>query len=73
MLIKSIAQAIPTYAMSIYLFPLSLYEEIQRMLNSFLSGVSSTDSKGIEWLSWDKMVVSNEYGGLISGGFIALF
>lgn len=35
-LIKSVAQAIPSYCMSMYLIPLSLADEIQKMLNSFL-------------------------------------
>lgn len=46
-LLKSVAQAIPAYCMSMYLFPQSLGDEIQRMFNSFWWGSNKRDSQDI--------------------------
>ncbi|MCI03874.1 RNA-directed DNA polymerase (Reverse transcriptase), partial [Trifolium medium] len=51
-MIKSVLQAIPSYAMSIYLLPESLINDIERMVNSFWWG-GGTNNKGIRWLSWE--------------------
>jgi hypothetical protein len=34
-LIKSVAQAIPSYCMSVFLLPSSIGDDIEKMLNSF--------------------------------------
>lgn len=47
-LIITVAQAIPSYCMSIYLIPPSLGDEIQRMLNFFWWGSNNDTSKGIK-------------------------
>jgi hypothetical protein len=69
-LIKSVAQSIPTYCMSTFLLPTTLGEEIQRMINSFWWGSNRRQGKGINWLSWDKLTMCKEYGGM---GFRHLF
>nr|KYP35971.1 Putative ribonuclease H protein At1g65750 family [Cajanus cajan] len=56
-LIKSFVQAIPAYYMSAFLIPISLEEEIQRMLNSFWWGSNSRSGRGIQWLNWEKLTV----------------
>lgn len=63
-LIKSIAQAIPTYCMSTFLLPTSLGEEIQKMINSFWWGSNRRQGRGINWLRWDKLTMRKEYGGM---------
>jgi len=63
-LIKSVAQSIPTYCMSTFLLPTTLGEEIQRMINSFWWGSNRSQGKGINWLSWDKLTMRKEYGGM---------
>jgi len=63
-LIKSAAQSIPTYCMSTFLLPTTLGEEIQRMINSFWWGTNGRQGRGINWLSWDKLTMSKEYGGM---------
>ena len=50
-LLKTVVQAIPTYAMSVFLFPLSLFEELERMMNSFWWGRGPKKEKGICWTS----------------------
>ena len=51
-LIKSGAQAIPVYTMSVFLLPLNLCEELERIMNSFWWGKNHDLSKGIHWLCW---------------------
>ncbi|XP_074356116.1 uncharacterized protein LOC141695803 [Apium graveolens] len=69
-LIRNVAQSIPSYCMSCFLLPKSLCQEIERMLNKFWWNSGSTDRKGIHWLSWDAMSMSKPKGGL---GFRSLY
>lgn len=46
-LIKSVAQAIPSYCMRVFLLPISIGDEIERMLNSFLWGAKGENRNGI--------------------------
>lgn len=50
--------------MSIFLIPESLGDEIQKMMNSYWWGSNGNGSKGINWLSWDKLSVSKKFGGM---------
>jgi len=63
-LMKSVAQSIPTYCMSIFLLPTTLGEDIQRMINSFWSGSNRRQGRGINWLSMDKLAMRKEYEGM---------
>lgn len=49
-LIKSAAQAIPSFCMSIFLLPATLIDELHRMLNSFWWGSNEEASKGVKWM-----------------------
>jgi hypothetical protein len=60
-LIKSVAQSIPTYCMSTFLLPTTLGEELQRMINSFWWGTNRRQGRGI---NWDKLTMRKEYGGM---------
>lgn len=75
-MLKNVLQAIPAYAMSCFLLPKSLCEEIQRVMNAFWWQNNSTSNKGIRWLSWQKMCMMKNNGGLgfrdIKGFNIAL-
>ena len=46
-LIKSVLQSIPTYFMSLFTLPVSLCDEIERMMNCFWWGHSGGQSRGI--------------------------
>jgi hypothetical protein len=63
-LIKSVAQSIPTYCMSSFLLPTTLGDEIQKMLNSFWWGSNRQNGKGINWLRWEKLAVRKEHSGM---------
>jgi len=63
-LIKSVLQSIPTYVMSIFLLPGTFIIEIERMLNAFWWGHNSTNSRGMHWLSWERLSVPKNFGGM---------
>lgn len=63
-LIKNVAQSIPSYCMSCFLLPKSLVTEIERMLNSFWWSSGADNNKGIKWLLWENMSRPLCNGGL---------
>lgn len=63
MLLKAVAQAIPSYCMSIFLLPTSLCREVNVMMNRYWWGIQPS-SKGILWKSWTKLGMSKRKGGL---------
>lgn len=62
-LIKTAAQAIPNFWMSLFLIPANLCESIERKLNAFWWG-SGTNGRGVKWLAWDKLCGPKSSGGL---------
>ncbi|XP_075659063.1 uncharacterized protein LOC142628921 [Castanea sativa] len=70
-LIKAIAQAIPTYAMGCFKLPLSLCHEIEAMVKKFFWGQQG-DKRKVHWVKWSELTKSKLEGGL---GFreLALF
>lgn len=62
-LIKSIGQAIPFYAMSVFRFPKKMCEEITRSFARFWWG-SSQSKKKIHWFKWDSLCLPTSFGGL---------
>jgi hypothetical protein len=54
-MIKSVLQAIPSYVMSMFQLPSTLITTIERMMNTFWWGHGSTNHRGINWLSWEKL------------------
>lgn len=63
-MIKSVLQVIPSYIMSVFLLPTTLVDEIEKMVNGFWWGHGGSRRKGIHWLSWDKLTVHKNYGGM---------
>lgn len=51
-LLKAVIQAIPTYLMRVYKFPISLIQEIHSMMARFWWG-SSDSKRKIHWKSWE--------------------
>lgn len=62
-LIKAVAQAIPTYAMSVFKLPSTLCDDIQKVIAKFWWG-SNVKARSIHWMDWKKMCVSKKDGGL---------
>ena len=63
-LIKSVAQAIPSYCIGAFLIPSSLCDEIERMMNSFYWGSKKNGRRGINWMRWDKLTLHKSLSGL---------
>ncbi|GAU39132.1 hypothetical protein TSUD_23110 [Trifolium subterraneum] len=63
-LIKSVLQTIPSYIMSIFLIPSSVIDDIEKMLNSFWWGQNKAQLKGIRWMSWERLSVHKQDGGM---------
>lgn len=64
-MVKNVAQSIPSYSMSCFLLPKSLCLEIEKMMNGYWWGLNKNKSKGIRWLAWNKMVVLKCKGALV--------
>jgi hypothetical protein len=62
-LLKAVIQAIPTYTMSIFQLPKVLCKKINSMMARFWWGHKENLSR-TAWLSWDKLSLSKEEGGL---------
>ena len=63
-LLKTVVQAIPMYVMSVFLLPISLCTELERMMNSFWWGQNGSSNRGIKWMSWDRICGHKMEGGL---------
>jgi hypothetical protein len=62
-LIKSVAQSIPTYTMSCFKVPKGWCEDIQAMVANYWWGQQQNEYK-IHWLSWGKLCKSKDDGGV---------
>nr|XP_023887422.1 uncharacterized protein LOC111999529 [Quercus suber] len=62
-LIKAVAQAVPTYSMSCFLLPKGLYEDLEGMMRNFWWGQKKQEAK-IAWVAWKKMCKSKFEGGM---------
>ena len=63
LLIRVVAQSLPSYAMSCFLLPKSFCDSLHQMCAKFWWG-STPENKKIHWLSWDKLCSPKEEGGL---------
>ena len=63
-LLKTVAQVLPIYAMNIYLLPMELYRELERMMNSFWWGRKGPGNGGIIWMKWERMCKPKTHGGI---------
>lgn len=62
-LIKVVAQSIPTYAMTVFKFPSSFCDELRSMVSNFFWGQKNGERK-IHWVAWKKMCSPKAAGGL---------
>ena len=62
-LIKAMAQAIPTYSMSCFKISDSLCEEMTSLMRNFWWG-QKKDERKMAWISWDKLCTTKSQGGM---------
>lgn len=63
-LLRNVAQVVPSFVISCFLLPKSLCKELERTMNSFWWGSKENSRKGIRWLSWTNMSKSKSLGRL---------
>uniref|UniRef100_A0A803NHM6 Reverse transcriptase zinc-binding domain-containing protein n=1 Tax=Cannabis sativa TaxID=3483 RepID=A0A803NHM6_CANSA len=63
-LIKVVAQAFPSYAMNVFLLPLEISRDIESSMAGFWWKGSNNGNKGIWWMSWDRMCLPKDNGGM---------
>ncbi|XP_074315698.1 putative mitochondrial protein AtMg00310 [Silene latifolia] len=62
-LIKAVAQSIPTYAMSVFRLPINFYDELRALVSRFWWG-SDGGKKKIPWIAWSQLCRPKCLGGL---------
>jgi hypothetical protein len=62
-LIKSVAQALPTYAMSVFKLPFGLCDSLEKHSRAFWWGSNGRKRK-VQWLPWQQLVKPKCLGGL---------
>ena len=62
-LIKAVAQAIPTYFMSYFKIPDFLCDELTSLMRNFWWG-QKNDERKMAWISWDKLCTPKSQGGM---------
>ena len=62
-LIKLVAQAIPTYSMSIFKIPRSVCEDINSVLAKYWWGQTRSEKK-IHWINWKRSCTPKNKGGM---------
>ncbi|XP_057793280.1 uncharacterized protein LOC131009894 [Salvia miltiorrhiza] len=63
-LIKAVAQSIPTYCMAVFSLPTGLTDDMEKLLNKFWWGNKVGAGRGVNWSSWHKLCVDKNSGGM---------
>ena len=62
-LIKSVAQALPTYIMGVFKLPFSVCDDLTRMVPNFYWG-SAEGKRKVHWRKWDYLLQPKDRGGV---------
>ena len=62
-LLKSVAQAVPTYPMSCFLIPKDTCQKMKSVISNYWWG-SSADSRHIHWQRWELLTRPKPLGGM---------
>ncbi|XP_031090853.1 uncharacterized protein LOC115995843 [Ipomoea triloba] len=63
-LLKSVAQAMPTFSMSVFLLPDSVCTSLERTMNRYWWGSGTVAERRIHWKAWDRLCLPKKFGGL---------
>ncbi|KAL8098853.1 hypothetical protein AgCh_031539 [Apium graveolens] len=63
-LIKSVAQTLPSYAMSVFLLPFEITRDIEKILSKFWWSSDQTNKSRITWMAWERLAKHKSAGGL---------
>ncbi|XP_062101909.1 uncharacterized protein LOC133809260 [Humulus lupulus] len=64
LLIKSVAQSLPSYAMSVFLIPVGLCKDMEQLMCKFWWKTDPRNNRGIHWQNWDKLSIHKSKGGM---------
>jgi hypothetical protein len=62
-MIKSVAQAIPTYTMEVFKLPAGLCDELTQLIRNFWWGEEAGHRK-VHWMAWEKLLRPKSMGGI---------
>lgn len=62
-LIKDVAQALPTYIMSVFKVPLTLCDDLMKHVRAFWWG-SDRGKRKVQWVPWQTMILPKSHGGM---------
>jgi hypothetical protein len=57
-------QHISSYVMSVFILYSSFINKIEKMMNSFWWDHNSSNSRGLHWLSWERLFTPKVFGGM---------
>lgn len=63
-LVKQVAQTMPSYAMNVFLLPLEITRNIEKALSKFWWKSSNSNSSNLCWMSWDRLSKHKNVGGM---------
>uniref|UniRef100_A0A803Q3E0 Reverse transcriptase zinc-binding domain-containing protein n=1 Tax=Cannabis sativa TaxID=3483 RepID=A0A803Q3E0_CANSA len=63
LLLKTVAQALPNHAMSVFLLPLKTCKSLESIMSKYWCQ-SSKQSRRVSWMSWNKLCRHKHKGGL---------
>lgn len=63
-LIKSVAQTLPNYAMNFFLLPVEITKDIERTLAKYWWNSNSIQQSSIHWMSWSRLCSHKMSGGM---------
>lgn len=63
-LIKTVVQALPAFAMSVFLIPTDIIREFERVICKYWWGANSNSKRKIHWMSYLKLSNHNSVGGV---------
>lgn len=63
-LLKTVLQSVPNYAMNVFLLPKGLCRELETLMNSFWWGCERREGRGIRWSTWESLCKPKKFGGM---------
>ncbi|XP_074374218.1 putative mitochondrial protein AtMg00310 [Apium graveolens] len=63
-LIKSVAQSLPSYAMNVFLLPIKMCKEMEQLMCKYWWSSGSKNCRGIHRKGWKKLIVHKSNGGM---------
>jgi len=62
-LIKSMAQVLPNYVMSVFKLPVTLCDNLMKHIRAYWWG-SENDHRKVQWVPWERMIMPKGFGGM---------